>query len=155
RGQWIEGVRRSSAHRRADEERNKSCPAIFTDLFCQGVRPHGKLLVYGNQAQIVPADAGDLNVFFDRRMRLMGRVRHQPAVATPFVGGEICSALTRGEQGTERSAGSGVLDDSTTGPGREKFSRQVEHLDQPIEHMGLKLRTSGAGGPEHSLYSES
>src|SRR5437879_8192609 len=88
-------------------------------------------------------------------MRLGRRIGHEPTIATALVGSEACSTLAPGQQCAEGGTGSRVLNHATTSRGREKFFRQAEHRNQPIENVGLKFGAGRARGPEHSLHAQS
>jgi hypothetical protein len=67
--------------------------AVGRDLPRQRVGPHGEVLVHLHQAQVLAADAGDLDRLLHRGMGLTGGVDRQTAVAALRVAGESGGAL--------------------------------------------------------------
>src|ERR1700684_3120630 len=88
-------------------------------------------------------------------MRLRGRIRDKPAVATRFIARVVSCAFPRGEQCTERRTRRRILNHSAATAARFEFFRKREAIYQPVENVRLEFRARRACGPQHSLHIES
>ena len=114
-GDRIDGIRRSRAHRGADEARAPARCRSCGDLPRQRIGPHGETFVDLDQAQVVAPQAGDPHAFLDRRMGLRRGVGDQRAIAAALIAGAVRGPFAGGQDRAQRRAGRRVLDHAAAG----------------------------------------
>ena len=154
RGDRVHGVGRSRAHRGAHHARSQSGAAVRVDLARQGVRAHGEILVDFDEPQVLYADARDHGSLLQRGMGLRRDVGDEPSIASFLVADIVGGALACGQQGAERSARSGILNNAAAGVRRQEFFGQAEHGDQPVHDVRFEFGAGGAGRPQHPLHAQ-
>ncbi len=110
----------------------------------EGVGAHGVLLVAGDEAEVLAAEAGEEGGFVDGAVALGGDVDGERAglgLEAAAAEGVVGDALAGGDEGDEGAGGGGVLDDAVEGGG------EAGHLTDPVEDDVFDLGDGGAGLP--------
>ena len=102
--QRINRIRGGCTNRGANKARNETRGTVLLNSPYQRIRTHGEVLIDINEPQVIETEPRDLNIFFNRRVRLRRCIRHQLSVATPLVADEVGGAFASGEQSAKRRA---------------------------------------------------
>ena len=128
--------------------------AVCVDPLRQQVRAQSEVRVHVDQAQVLPADPGDLDALLDGRVGLAGGVGREPLPAAACVAGQPRCPFPGGQQRAQGGAGGGIFDHAAAATRGTEVLRQLQHLRHPVEHVGFELGAGGARGPQHALHAE-
>ena len=95
------------------------------------------------------------HAFLDRRVGLVRGVDGEaPGRDAVVLGAAAAGPVQGGQQRDERGVGGGVLDDAAARAVGTEPLGEIEQPRQPVEDVGLELRSRGGGGPQHALHAE-
>src|SRR5471032_1488141 len=120
---------------------------VALDQFAQGFGAHAELVIHGDLAHVILADADGDGAFFNRRVRLFGSVDHQSgevAAGAGFGVGEFAG----GGDGVHAAGGSGVVDHA------EPVGGKAAPFAEPAEHYLLQFGDGRGGLPQHAVAVE-